>query len=665
MGGCASDLDPENGSIPTPAPGTMKLARFSVSVSDKGYGQDNTRAIPKPVTITRELGDGLVMKSTISATPMTRAGGGIANGASIIMIVTAASDAAGASPLGYQVCAVNGGKITFDLPEEGGPFNLSFFTANTAVALVGTDFVGGTPVAQDGGYYSLTSGTAKANDSYSEQVADGRSNFPDLMYGSILNVADVAGLEGRNLTLKHLTTELTWDLTEGSSKGNGLGNLEATYGPYMNTCSLYVSRIAGVESGSVPLHDSENDEGVFNYDETGSANTSADWNFRFRHADSGSKVTNVNNTTYFVPSDFGDEAPQIYINSITFKHATQVDKMYTGVSVPLFDGGDAAELLPGYSYTVTSTFSTTWPNKGQTKPVSGQWAASNIYWNGGELTFDQVNVDGEGTSGNRRGVYFKFGSLTGISPVGAFGPTTVVYRPIGSSGATNSGHVKELFGTGSWEDIPTFTGDEMYSFDYDADSFDDDQYMSPKRISTLGKSGIFGTDAINSVGGRGDICAYLTRGAWRLPAATEELINSSGGNASISVGNSDTGSTGMWYISGLASTLQAATDVTGASPEELGDYAHLWVRYPDNGTDAVAIPFAYRRDNSGKFTISSGQGKNYYSLGDFGQDLAGWAAPFITNLDMGSLTYGMASAWTPLFTYDQMQYAKPVRCVKN
>ncbi|MDR0939686.1 MAG: DUF4906 domain-containing protein [Mediterranea sp.] len=60
---------------------------------------------------------------------------------------------------------------------------------------------------------------------------------------------------------------------------------------------------------------------------------------------------------------------------------------------------------------------------------SGTWAGSNIYWNGTNLTFD-VNYDPASPHWNYQGVYFRWGSLVGISSAsggGQFWTGTQVY----------------------------------------------------------------------------------------------------------------------------------------------------------------------------------------------------------------------------------------------
>ena len=44
------------------------------------------------------------------------------------------------------------------------------------------------------------------------------------------------------------------------------------------------------------------------------------------------------------------------------------------------------------------------------------WAGSNVYWDGTQLTFDETVVDADAGSDLKQGVFFRWGSLVGVSP---------------------------------------------------------------------------------------------------------------------------------------------------------------------------------------------------------------------------------------------------------
>jgi hypothetical protein len=125
-----------------------------------------------------------------------------------------------------------------------------------------------------------------------------------------------------------------------------------------------------------------------------------------------------------------------------------------------------SELKPGYSYKLLVRLRI---------PI---FARSNIYWDGtaGELTFERA--DGVTDYEGYQGVFFKWGSLVGISPVGSFGSSTPVYEPKAI-----------VTGDYSWGEIPYWNSD--------TDVGDPD-------ISTL----------------NGDICKYIDSD-YRLPLVGE------------------------------------------------------------------------------------------------------------------------------------------------
>lgn len=119
------------------------------------------------------------------------------------------------------------------------------------------------------------------------------------------------------------------------------------------------------------------------------------------------------------------------------------------------------------------------------------WAGSNIYWDGSKLTFNDV---GDYVCQNYIGVYFKWGSLYGISPVDNFSYLTVVYKPDGS-----------MTSDMNWNSIPRVndaTISHTPSLGKDARDW---AYLYE---ITDGDSGI------------GDICKYLTEKGW-APAGKE------------------------------------------------------------------------------------------------------------------------------------------------
>lgn len=132
------------------------------------------------------------------------------------------------------------------------------------------------------------------------------------------------------------------------------------------------------------------------------------------------------------------------------------------------------------------------------------WAGSNIYWNGSELTFDNVGVT---THQNYQGVFFQWGSLWGIDPSGSQNSawTNRVYK-------LNNGSY--TYTSASWNTFPRVNDATITSNPPSGKSDRDRAYLYEV---TDGTSGI------------GDICKYLTDRAggtlygskWRMPTSQE------------------------------------------------------------------------------------------------------------------------------------------------
>ncbi|MDR1881970.1 MAG: hypothetical protein LBR26_04215, partial [Prevotella sp.] len=143
------------------------------------------------------------------------------------------------------------------------------------------------------------------------------------------------------------------------------------------------------------------------------------------------------------------------------------------------------------------------------------FAGSNIYWDATNqrLTFDDVDVT---THKNYQGLYFKWGSLIGISPVGTWGGATVLYSPDGINGMYRSTTATAL-GFSTWANIAV--GDAT---DFSSSSIDGvDEYRTNGYVSFLNAT------PANLIAYKGDICAYLSgrpgvpAGYWRLPVSAD------------------------------------------------------------------------------------------------------------------------------------------------
>jgi hypothetical protein len=182
-------------------------------------------------------------------------------------------------------------------------------------------------------------------------------------------------------------------------------------------------------------------------------------------------------------------------------------------------------LVSGSSYTLTVAFK-----------KNLVWAGSNIYWDeslnsgAGGLTFDAPGASLANQM--KQGVFFKWGSLVGISPAGDSNSaydaaTTKIYVPTYNSGTSSW----------DWEDPSSF------HLDWEDIPYVDDIFTgAPSRIGSQ-----LTNDALNTSNDydywknrKGDICRFLTgrpdvpSGSWRMPTSLEQGMKSY-----YSYGNSD------------------------------------------------------------------------------------------------------------------------------
>jgi hypothetical protein len=142
------------------------------------------------------------------------------------------------------------------------------------------------------------------------------------------------------------------------------------------------------------------------------------------------------------------------------KNAARAEEINNGTIERSFGPGSISvpysQFKAGYSYTI-----------GLKRYRIPRFAGSNIYWDGSKLTFDP-----HGSNANTRyqGVYFRWGSLIGISPVGDYSSSsTVLYKPTNTSDPVGASRTwVETTGsdnawTGNdWADIPYYTAESDY-----------------------------------------------------------------------------------------------------------------------------------------------------------------------------------------------------------
>jgi hypothetical protein len=192
------------------------------------------------------------------------------------------------------------------------------------------------------------------------------------------------------------------------------------------------------------------------------------------------------------------------------------------------------------------------------------WAYSNIYWDGSKLTFDKRPTN---SHPNYQGVFFKRGSLVGISPGGSTSPVAdqsgnVVYVPPvrgESAWATSTMGAANAWGS-DYSSIPRVnTPSELYN-DYTT-NYLYDQVNNP---------------ASHHYNYCGDICSYLTGGAWRMPNGAEFGVgtNYSTGNN----GSHPNDATGRGSMNGVGYTYNSTVGQVFFPSSGVRSYAG-WLDY--------------------------------------------------------------------------------------
>jgi uncharacterized protein (TIGR02145 family) len=254
---------------------------------------------------------------------------------------------------------------------------------------------------------------------------------------------------------------------------------------------------------------------------------------------------------------------------------------------------------------------------------TGKFAGSNIYWNGSKLTFD-----GAGTTTNqyRQGVYFKWGSLVGISPaqtpagtdvwtgdvivyVPTFSQTSVSWYNGKASGSTPA---YSIYGNIPYEDSQYFsynaTDNKLYYSDHETMAF----WWGQQR--------------------RGDICQFLgeigaaPRG-YRMPRSDEFAAASP-----------------AWTKGGTSTTKN---DLGNAQGTTAIPSSYAWAR---KGSSNSLFPAAGLRKSNGELT---GVGLNGYFWSSSANNAT---AGFDLSFDSSSVYPSGAN---------HRQYAFSVRCIKD
>ena len=255
--------------------------------------------------------------------------------------------------------------------------------------------------------------------------------------------------------------------------------------------------------------------------------------------------------------------------------------------------------------------------------IARQFARSNIVWDAtnNKLTFAVTEADNATIPANSQGVFFKWGSLVAVSPVGnTYATSQILFSP---------NNVKNY----TWANIP-YANETTGKFG--TDGTDEDDFAGYDGGSNTNGPGF------NASTNKGDICRYISdrgwvQGKWRLPTSDEQqaLINevtsvsNNGGFGNIT-GAPNTGNNahGFWQVpSGRWLGAGAAADAarnTGKAAELVPGSSSVYFpaggcRYGSNGNTGNAGGNGY------SWSASSYSTTGAYNLGVTSGN-AGWGS---------------------------------------
>jgi hypothetical protein len=225
------------------------------------------------------------------------------------------------------------------------------------------------------------------------------------------------------------------------------------------------------------------------------------------------------------------------------------------------------------------------------------WAGSNIYWredptapDGGYLTFDDI-----GATSQYGGLFFKWGSLVGLSAEGMMSEPwrtgMILYIPAGVNGNYRP-QTGASIPLPTWGDIPFGTSDHLSAITNDEPTFGYTTYLN--------------SDPENVSGFKGDICAYLSgragvpEGYWRMPTSEEfgtvaqyTLTGSFANRSDVEPDGTSLFTAGYYYdydgkhsgASGVFFPASGGRFLPTGMLNEVGKEAHAWSSSPygENG----------------------------------------------------------------------------------
>jgi hypothetical protein len=489
--------------------------RFGVSNAGYQDGVPESRGAEAPVTFTQELGDGYVLESTLTSSPRTKAAGDPLREGTTVMIFTLDEDN---KATGYQLQEMGAdGVLNISVPTGVTPKLLLYTQDNEMVYNAGWQIneilsdvsdITNTAVGQ---YNVLSPAVDLRDDGNIGGIAQlsGNSlvNEGMIAIAGPIDTDNLAAMDPR-ISFDHVFCRLTWNIEVDADADETIGLVRAGFYPrsasgnmlfksYVNgdigLAGLYVpasvlSGGSGPVGGGTGSGGSDNQIRSYTPPTDNCFITPASWSPNAEFSQS---------VCFQRPAIWTGKVMKIAIDSLTINNptgnVTYQDQEITLTGPTSFEAGK--------EYTVNSRI---------TKRLT--WATSNIYWDGAYsiLTFDadgggaargSIPMATSGSSPYYQGVFFKWGSLVGIAPVGdaaAFSNTTVVYKPnTPTSAGYSSGYTSTIIASGDWGEIPIFTPPS------------EGDYVLPHK-AVLDQGTYFG-----------DICAYITGGVWRMPTSVE------------------------------------------------------------------------------------------------------------------------------------------------
>jgi hypothetical protein len=297
--------------------------------------------------------------------------------------------------------------------------------------------------------------------------------------------------------------------------------------------------------------------------------------------DVSSSLATTNNITltsdYFV---FYPSPTEVTISYIKIKVGS-VETTYNDLSTTFTEGVTA-----GGNYTLAVDI------------VKYDFAQSNIYWDGERLTFDKAGVIPESRYYN--GVNFKWGSLVGVSP-----------------GHSDHKLYKPNVGDGTW------SAEAVSISPYNWVSMIEPAVATSSYQNVWNKNYPYDYPDFSNL--KGDICSYLTDGAWRVPTSYD-------------------------YDKGTYHGIVWEEDIVTTDPIADGTGMVSHREYVTTASSSMFIPVSGHRSYGGGY-IAAGAGIHY------------WTGSANSSTNGSHLSHAFGYSVDVFYTYDS-HYGLPIRCIK-